>query len=419
MTRRQLFRAGVTGAVLISAAAGAPIAAARPARRGELPKVYVLVIDGLRPDEVTPALMPTVAALRAAGMAYPRASSLPVAETHPNHTMMMTGVRPDRNGVPANTVFDRDEGAVRDVDRPGDMTAVTVLEQARAKGLTSGTVLSKTGLFSLFGERATYRWEPGPTDPVTNHAIDPLTSDALQAMITEVDPQLVFASFGSTDRFGHGDYTGTTLKVARTAALAIADREVADVVGLLRRTGRWERSVLLVTADHSMDWSVPTNVISTSLLIDADPVLAGNVVPSQNGGAVCLSWIGPDADREAGLARLAVVVAAHPGVLRVVDTASERLGPKAGDLVAYCRAGWRFSDPTLVSNPIPGNHGHPATYPIPMFVSGGHPGLVRGSSTAAATNLDIAPTVGALLRLPNPGWEGRPRREAFTKALVG
>ena len=51
------------------------------------------------------------------------------------------------------------------------------------------------------------------------------------------------------------------------------------------------------------------------------------------------------------------VVLATPGFLSVHRPAELRLGPVAGDLVAYCRAGWRFSDPVFSDNPIPGNHG--------------------------------------------------------------
>ena len=44
------------------------------------------------------------------GHLVPNARSLPVMETIPNHVMMMTGVRPDRSGVPANAIFDRARG---------------------------------------------------------------------------------------------------------------------------------------------------------------------------------------------------------------------------------------------------------------------------------------------------------------------
>jgi predicted AlkP superfamily pyrophosphatase or phosphodiesterase len=70
--------------------------------------VYVLVVDGCSPQEITSTLTPNLAALRGTGTNYPAAQSLPVMETIPNHVMMMTGVRPDRSGVPANSVYDRD-----------------------------------------------------------------------------------------------------------------------------------------------------------------------------------------------------------------------------------------------------------------------------------------------------------------------
>jgi arylsulfatase A-like enzyme len=82
----------------------------------------------------------------------------------------------------------------------------------------------------------------------------------------------------------------------------------------------------------------------------------------------------------------------------------------------YCKAGWRFTDPTVVSNPIPGNHGHPATEPIPLVVSGGHPVVRRGVvSSAPARTVDIAPTVASLfgLRAPSGGWDGVPLSAAF------
>ena len=78
----------------------------------------------------------------------------------------------------------------------------------------------------------------------------------------------------------------------------------------------------------------------------------------------------------------------------------------------FCRSGQRFSDPAQYSNPIPGNHGHPATRPIPFFIAGGHR-LVkhRSSSTARARTIDVAPTVGRVFGLGEPrgGYDGHAR----------
>jgi len=295
-------------------------------------------------------------------------------ETIPNHTMMMTGVRPDRTGVPANSVYDADEKVVRDLDRPADLRYPTLLQRLCGMGFTTGTVLSKEYLYGIFGTRATYRWEPKPLLPITDHAPDVATMDATLAMIDSVDPNLIFVNLGDCDRAGHGDFTGTTTAAAaRRAALASADQQVGRLVSHLKDTGRWANSVLMVLADHSMDWSYPHRIVSLHPAFEADPLLAGRVVIAQNGGADLLYWTGPRTRRRAAVTRMREIATAVEGVLLVRSPEQLRLSSLAGDLVAYCQAGWRFSDPAPVSNPIPGNHGHPATRPIPFFIAGGSP----------------------------------------------
>lgn len=414
---RRRFLVGAAGAGFIVATgplAGAAAAAQRTATRT---RVYVIVVDGCSPGEITPTLMPNLSALRDAGTNFPAAQSLPVMETIPNHVMMMSGVRPDRSGVPANTVYDRAEGAVRTLDRPTDLGVPTLLDRLRDLGLTTGSVLSKQYLFGIFGQRATYRWEPMPIVPVSGHAPDPFTADALIAMVNEVDPDLVFANFGDIDRYGHSDYTGPlSVDALRTAALAGEDVQIGRFLDRLKATGRWSSSVVLVLADHSMDWSLPTGFITLDAVLRADPLLVGKYVIAQNGGAELISWTGPDADRTAGIARIRQLAQLQTGVLSVHDPAEFRLGARAGDVLCYARAGFRFSDTTPVSNPLPGNHGHPATLPIPFFVGGGSPLVSPGrTSSSAARTIDVAPTVGSLFGLSAPpgGYDGTARTEAF------
>ncbi len=408
-SRRTFLKVGAaTGASLVfSAAAGAGEAATRSGKR-----VYVVVVDGCSPGEIDPVLTPRLAALRAAGRNFPRAQSLPVMETIPNHVMMMSGVRPDRSGVPANSVYDRAEARIRDLDRPSDLGAPTLLERLPARGFTTGSVLSKEYLFGIFGTRATYRWEPRPLLPITEHAPDVATMDATLAMIDSVDPNLVFVNLGDCDRVGHSDLSGTTLRAARTAALTSADTQVGRLVDTLKSTGRWSRSVVIVLADHSMDWSRPDSLITLQPRLAADPTLAERFVIADNGGADLVYWTGPAAGRTAAVQRIRSIAAATPGVLSTHLPSELRLGSRAGDVVVYCRAGYRFSDPSVTSNPIPGNHGHPATLPIPFFVSGGSPVVAPGtSSTAPARSVDVAPTVAAVFGVPGPsgGYDGTSR----------
>ena len=380
-------------------------------------RVYVLVVDGCRPDEITPMLTPRLHALKSAGTWFAAARSLPVMETIPNHVMMMTGVRPDRSGVPANSVYDRAEGVVRDLDRPTDLRFPTLLERLRDTGRTTGSVLSKQYLFGIFGTRATYRWEPFPIVPVSGHAPDAATMDALLAMVDGPDPDLVFANLGDIDRVGHSDLSGTSLRAARTAALASTDLQVGRFVDHLQGAGRWESSVVLVLADHSMDWSVPDQPDQRRQhpRPAAGPAGVGRRSPRT---AARTSCTGPARRPCAppGWPRCAGWSPRTPASCPCTTPRSCGSAPEAGDLVAYCRAGWRFTDPTPLSNPIPGNHGHPATEPIPFLVSGGHPAVRRGAvSGAPARTVDVAPTVGALFGLgpPSGGYDGTIRAEAL------
>ncbi len=108
------------------------------------------------------------------------------------------------------------------------------------------------------------------------------------------------------------------------------------------------------------------------------------------------------------------IAEATPGVLAAHDRREKmlRLGPEAGDVVVFCQAGWRFSEPDPTGNPIPGNHGHPVTRAIPFFITGGHPSVPgRRRSPARARTIDVAPTVATFFGVGGPrgGYDGRSR----------
>ncbi|MEH3069162.1 MAG: alkaline phosphatase family protein, partial [Aeromicrobium erythreum] len=241
---------------------------------------------------------------------------------------------------------------VRTCGEPTDIVFPTMLERLRERGLTTGSVLSKDYLYSVFGTRATYRWEPFPLLPVTNHALDVFTMSALRTMISEADPHLVFANFGDIDRFGHSDLTGSNLQVLRRTALTSTDAQIGSFVSWLRTRSTWSSTTVVVLADHSMDWSDPDRLISLTRAFKGNALLEGQVAIADNGGADVISFLGRSADRSRALAEATRIALATPGVLSVRTTAQLRLGAKAGDLVVYCKSGYRFSDPDLYSNPI-------------------------------------------------------------------
>jgi ectonucleotide pyrophosphatase/phosphodiesterase family protein 5 len=415
ISRRSLL-GGAAGAAALTAFSSAVARAASDLR------VYVLVVDGCRPDEAVGAYLPTVRSLAAQGTSFAAARAITVAETIPNHVAMMSGVWPARSGVPANSVWDPAAGEVRDLGQATDLQVPTMLDRLPAElGLATASVLSKDYLFGVFGERATHRWTPEPMLPITNHAPDVFTMNALLRVIDDHDPALAFANLGDVDRFGHADLTGSSLRLLRTLALIDTDAQLARFVAHLRWRGLWDRSVVILLADHSMDWSLPLSLVNLAERLDDDAFLDGRFQVAQNGGADLLYWTGTPEDRGEAVERMRSIALATPGVLSAHDPAGLHLGPNAGDLVVYCKAGWRFTDPTVISNPIPGNHGHPATEPIPLVVSGGHPVVRRGVvSSAPARTMDVAPTVASLFGLPAPsgGWDGVALSPAFAGALA-
>ena len=102
--------------------------------------------------------------------------------------------------MPANSVYDRSTGAIRELDQSGDLRVPTVWRTLRESGVMTGTVLSETGSLSV--------------------------------------------------------------AAARKAALASTDLQVGRFLDHLRATGRWSSPVVMVLADHSMHWSLPQRVVS-------------------------------------------------------------------------------------------------------------------------------------------------------------
>lgn len=381
MSKRQLHAAGVGG--------------------DGRPRIYTIVLDGLRPDEITPEMMPNLVALREAGASYATASSLMVAETLPNHVAMMTGHTPASSGVPANDIYDHELGEDRKASRPDDIAVETVLARLRSAGLSTATVMSKVYLVDVFQGAADHHWTDQPFFiPVSEHVPDHFTFEEAQRVVDDLDPDFMFVNAGDIDRSGHSDFTGpyADARAFRRSVIAQTDQLLGEFVGFLQDSGRWDASTLMITADHSMDWSTPFNFIQLAAAYDDDPLLAGNHAVVDNGGADLVYWLGEDAQRAEAAERMIHIAGEVEGVESVLSTGRAGISRKAGDVVAFAEPGWRFSDPDEHSNPIPGNHGHKVTLPIPMIVSGGVE-FVQEAETVEGTTahtMDIAPTVAWL-----------------------
>lgn len=430
-------------AVALAPAGAAPAAPAAP--RPPL-AVYVIVVDGLHPDDVGP-LTPVLQAFRDQATWYEQSRSVMTADTIPNHVAMMTGVYPERSGIAANNFWPR-TGPVEDIDLsdPKRLTATTLFTTLarRCRGYRTGAALSKRYLYEIFsaGGRNVAPgdyWDPRPTNlpEPDGHSIDAVTADAAIERVATSD--FLFVNLGDVDRSGHADVTGASgvVRGFQTFARAQTDRQVGRILQAIRDAGRWERSVVFIVSDHSLDWSTPFQ------FINLQPDLPEGVAAIDNGGADNLYLLDRRAPGAGALLKRARDVAlAAEGVERAwyvkPNPADRRPGtvlprslhlshPTAGDLVVLAEPGWRFSESSSSSNPLPGNHGHLMTRHNTFMVGGGAPFLRRGRSIAPSRpnpsfmaalpeqseNLDVAPTVAWLLGLPTSSYQGRVLREAF------
>lgn len=115
MLRRTLISALATVAAFtalpLHAQHAAPVAAAQEQRSDAAtveqrqPVTVLVSIDGFRPDYLDRGMTPNLNRLRAEGVFAHMRPSFP-SKTFPNHFTIVTGLRPDRNGVVGNSMID-------------------------------------------------------------------------------------------------------------------------------------------------------------------------------------------------------------------------------------------------------------------------------------------------------------------------
>ncbi len=465
MDRRRFLRSAGWVAVggLVATTAARPGVWARPAWAESGPvRVYVMVIDGLRPERIDPVRTPFLLELAGQGTFWPDGRAEMIAETTPNHVAMLTGMLSARHGMPGNSVPGRAGFNPRVGDNPRYLKGDTIFTVARrqAPELTTAAVVSKEYLVHMSehdrdgdGEPdASHVYQPRVYIPESDHETDNLVIEEVYRVTSELDPDFLFANLGDVDRVGHVD--ASSWGSAHQAQLWYEER-INNVDTLLRlhveqlkQEGKWDSTVYIVTADHNMDWSMPDRIVNLHPRFQDDDLLRDEVVIGLNGGAAMYALRHPEEPRALErLTRMREIAMATEGVRSAHYTRPNPLdggqehwvgsahpewglaGDRTGDLVVEVEEGWRATETGQTSNPIPGNHGHVTTLPIPVIVSGGWDGLVRDQvigepdgqdpdvhDPATARNIDIAPTAAWLLGLgpPRGGFDGRVLEEAFT-----
>lgn len=234
--------------------------------------------------------------------------------------------------------------------------------------------------------------------------------------------QYVMAPNRAMKAGGIFDSSGTGPSAITAQSLRFEDDEVARLIGALKAAHRWQHPVLIVTADHgnspirpnTYPACTPNDASAANACPFIDPgtiddYLAGKGIPVVQDTAddVSLLWLTDPNQASQALADLNT-----PDARRMF--AIDRLLTR-DDLVALGAAP-AGRTPDLAISPVVGvdydsidstklaEHGgmHPADRDIPLIIGGG---AIHGQGRridSPVTNLQIAPTIAALLDVPFP-----------------
>lgn len=458
---------------------------------------FVISIDGLRPEYLP--MMPTVTSLLdgecvpggACATSYEQARGSMVSETNGNHVAMMTGAYGERSGILANEMWDRAAASAQDTDVPSLNLAETLFDavERQKPWLTTASVMGKGKLRSLFdctrndaGECAATDANPerqpvehvrpdfvagattSPSDPEldcpaepgsgSDYATNSCTMDAAIALLGQEDPDFSFINLPQVDAFSH--LFGPNSRQAQEA-VTDADSQIAKLVAALKASGKWQHSVLMITADHNFgDTDDPANKIFLDSIFDGAGPAPFEIVSHGGSASVFLTEVKPDAttltqDQQKTLQEIRKRAMETEGISEALYRLPNPLDGGAGNTIDEVHPDWRLGGTarvgellltgadeyqlaaTLVDDDsaIPGHHGHPSDRHIPFIIASGGTyvkdqtiapsGEVdeaddTGALPEQAENVDIAPTIAWLLGIKAPrDNQGRILKEAFVE----
>ncbi len=318
----------------------------RPAARN---RHLLIVLDGLRPDYVTPALMPRLHALGQRGVLFERHHSVFPTVTRVNASSFSTGAYPAAHGLMGNSVFfpSVDPARFLDTSDRANLLAITVSEKGRLlTAPTLGEALQAAGhrllvvstgstgsAFllnhtvaggailhpdfglpeALFTEMRATRGTPPPSATPNNRRNRYIVDAFLKLGIPRIDPTVTVMWLGDPDGTAHELGIG---HATTTEALRLLDVEIGRIQEGLAAAGLLERYNIWVTSDHG--FSTHTGGVDLGALLKP---WAGEV-QATGGGAIYLR--DPSASAAAAIVG---VLQRTPGVGAIFTRASLPGGP--------------------------------------------------------------------------------------------
>ncbi|OLC80421.1 MAG: hypothetical protein AUH72_11685, partial [Acidobacteria bacterium 13_1_40CM_4_65_8] len=258
----------------------------------------VIVVDGLRPDYVTPALMPRLVRLGQRGIVFNAHHAVFPTVTRVNASSIATGTYPETHGLLGNTVYVPSVNATRGLDT-GSRANLEAIARAEGRLLTApslGEILQQAGkkIFACgsgtsgaafllnhavangaivhheftrppaFAARVLEKLGPPPPHALPNVAQNRRAVDAYLTLgLEELHPDVTLMWISDPDTTAHTRGIGAP---ATREALTLVDAEIGRIEDTLQARGLLARTNLIVTSDHG--FSTHTGALKLEALVD-------------------------------------------------------------------------------------------------------------------------------------------------------
>ena len=465
MTRARIFRRGPMTALLFVVVAGVLASAQVVPRRAPPTRQLLIVLDGLRPDYITPAMMPNLHALGRRGVVFAQHHSVYPTVTRVNSSSIATGAYPEAHGLLGNSVFfpqvdpsrflnTGDRSVLLTIAKAVDgrlLTATTMAESLDAAGrrllvvssggtgssfllnpkLAGGAILHTTYAVpeSLLAE-ARALLGPVPADEIPNDALNERAVDAfLKIGIPKFDPSVTVMWLSDPDRTAHDKGIGDAVTVEALKRLDGAIKRIEDG---LKAQGLLDSYNIWVTSDHGFSTHTGRADLEALLKPFAATLADGTPRIVTDGGAIYVR----DHSRET-IAAIAAVLQQTPKVGAIFTQAVQ---PKSLDgwvpgTLSFEAARWNHARSadilvspdwtdaanahgvrgSVASGGVAG-HGSTSPFDIHATLVAAGPDIRQGAVIQAPSgNVDFAPTFLRRFGIAIPAsMQGRALEEAFT-----
>lgn len=364
--------------------------------------------------------------------------------TWPNHTAIVTGVEPAEHQVLFNGMLTHADGSEPPRiemwrDKELMVHAPTVYDIAYQAGLTTAQV----DWVAIFHAR-TITWQfaelPDPQGAIEREMIadgtvtadqlrtfedssqswqDEMWTAAAQKILEKHKPNLLLLHLLTLDDINH-QYA--PMSQASFTAMAFLDAKVKQILDTLERTGLSRNASVIIVSDHgfrAIKHKVRPNVVlrQKGFLSGPPDQLRGDAVVMPEGGSA-LVYVTNAARREQLIPELRRLFTSVEGVDRVygadefsqLGLPTRAMSDQAPDLVLAATPDYMFSKESegeFVTPADGGTHGYINSDPKmqAIFVAWGL-GIPKGIQLGDISNLDVAPTIAALLGLKMPNTKG-------------